>query len=260
MRADPWRPEQYLRYRKEREQPFFDLLELVHPRSGMRVVDLGCGTGALTAELHRRLEARETIGVDASPAMLGAATSPTPETLRFIKEDIQNFIGDGANGDFDLVFSNAALHWVPDHRRLFARMTDTLVLEGQLAVQVPANFDHISHTTASEVAQEDPFVEALEGYTHPVFVLQPEEYASLLNGLGYRRQHVRLQVYGHHLPGREDVVEWLKGSLLTVYERRLPEDLFAAFRDRYRRKVLSRLEDSRPFYFTFKRILIWAER
>lgn len=91
-------------------------------------------------------------------------------------------------------------------------------------------------------------------------MLQPETYASLLEGLGYRCQHVRLHVYGHHLASREDVVEWIKGSLLTVYERRLSEDLFAEFRNRYRSKLLARLEDTRPYFFTFKRILLWAER
>jgi trans-aconitate 2-methyltransferase len=259
MRQDPWRPEQYLRYRKEREQPFFDLLDLVRPRAGMRVVDLGCGTGELTAELHRRLKARETIGIDSSDAMLGQAESPTPKSLRFLNQDIRAFMESGS-GDFDLVFSNAALHWVPEHRQLIARLTDALAPGGQLAIQVPANFDHVSHITASEVARESPFEVPLEGYTHPISVLQPEAYALLLEELGYRSQHVRLHVYGHHLASREDVVEWIKGSLLTVYERRLSEDLFAEFRDRYRSKLLARLEDTRPYFFTFKRILLWAER
>lgn len=70
MSADPWSPEQYERFRAEREQPFWDLLPLIDTPSGGRIVDLGCGTGALTRELHRRLRARETIGVDSSQSML----------------------------------------------------------------------------------------------------------------------------------------------------------------------------------------------
>ena len=84
---------QYLRYRKEREQPFFDLLSLVRPHAGMRIVDLGCGTGELTTELHRRLNARETIGIDSSEAMLGKAPSRTPKSLQFVKQDIRDFEG-----------------------------------------------------------------------------------------------------------------------------------------------------------------------
>jgi len=257
MPEDTWSPEQYLRYRKEREEPFFDLLELVRPREGMRVVDLGCGTGELTAALHRRLQARETIGIDSSKAMLGRAESNDPDKLRFVKQDIARFEG---KQDFDLVFSNAALHWVSEHRRLLARLTEALTPVGQLAIQVPSNFDHVSHLAASEVAGEPLFADALDGYTHPIYVLRPEEYATLLEELGYRSQHVRLQVYGHHLASREDVVEWLKGSLLTVYQSRLPEDLFARFLDRYRNRVLGGLPDVRPYFFTFKRILIWGGR
>ena len=65
-----WDPAQYERFRDERSQPFFDLLALVRPADAMRVVDLGCGTGELTREMHRRLGATETLGVDSSEAML----------------------------------------------------------------------------------------------------------------------------------------------------------------------------------------------
>jgi trans-aconitate methyltransferase len=67
---DTWDPRQYDKFEREREQPFYDLLALVHRSTGMRVVDLGCGTGKLTRVLHERLDARETIGLDRSEKML----------------------------------------------------------------------------------------------------------------------------------------------------------------------------------------------
>ena len=76
MARDAWDPAQYERFRAERARPFVDLLALVRPRPGMRVVDLGCGTGELTARLHRELAAGETLGIDRSEAML--ARAPTP--------------------------------------------------------------------------------------------------------------------------------------------------------------------------------------
>src|ERR671917_284386 len=110
-----WNPEQYGRFHGERAQPFFDLLALVDPRPGMRVVDLGCGTGELTRELHRQLAARETIGIDNSPAMLAKSAPFAGDRLRFEPGDIGAF---ESEGDYDLVFSNAALQWVPDHEPL----------------------------------------------------------------------------------------------------------------------------------------------
>ena len=80
----------------------------------------------------------------------------------------------------------------------------------------------------------------------------------MLDRLGFRQQHVRLQVYLHRLPSRADVVEWVRGSLLTDYEKRLPPELFTEFVERYRERLLPRLEDSSPFLYPFKRILVWG--
>ena len=251
MPADTWDPEQYERFRAEREQPFRDLLGLVRPRPDMRVVDLGCGTGELTRELHRTLAARETVGLDSSPAMLERSAPHAGGGLRFQAGDIASFAERDA---FDLVFSNAALHWIPDLETLLARLTDALRAHGQLAVQVPANFDHPSHLTATEVGAD------LGLAPHPVNVLAPERYAAVLHRLGYADQHVRLQVYAHRLGSRDDVVEWVKGTLLTDYARRLERDAFDEFLRRYRDRLLARLADTRPFLFTFKRILFWARR
>ena len=82
----------------------------------------------------------------------------------------------------------------------------------------------------------------------------------VLDKLGYREQHVRLEVYGHRLQSREEVVEWMKGTLLTDYERRLPEGLFLSFVERYRERLLPRLSDTHPHFFPYKRILLWAKR
>jgi trans-aconitate 2-methyltransferase len=255
----PWDPAQYERFRDERAQPFFDLLDLVRVQPEMRAIDLGCGTGELTRELHRRLAARETIGIDNSPTMLAKSAAFAGEGLSFVAGDIAD-ISVATTGRFDLVFSNAALHWVPDHETLLTRLTSMLTENGQLAVQVPANDDHLSHTTGAAVAGESPFREALAGYVRRSPVLNPERYATLLHRLGYRQQHVRLQIYAHELEAREEVVEWIRGTTLTDYERRLPADLWPRFLERYRERLLPQLDDTRPFLYTFKRILFWAAR
>jgi trans-aconitate 2-methyltransferase len=249
--SDKWNPEQYERYRDERSRPFFDLLALVRPKPAMRVVDLGCGTGALTRAMHERLAAKETLGTDSSEAMLAKARAENMPGLRFELGDIATFERDG---DLDLVFSNAALHWLPDHPALLARLARALAPGGQLAVQVPANHDHPSHVVAAEVAEELGVAPRVSP------VLAPEAYATVLYRLGFREQHVRLQVYAHELPSRDDVVEWVKGTTLTDYEKRMPKDLFARFMERYRARLFEKLADERPYLFPFKRVLFWAQR
>lgn len=225
----------------------------------MRVVDLGCGAGDLTRQLHDMLLARETIGVDSSEAMLARSQPFVGSGVSFEQADIRTFAArEESQGAFDLVLSNAALQWVPDQPMVLDRLTELLTPDGQLAVQVPANMDHPSHVTARDVAGESPFREALGGYIREFSTLLPEEYAALLDRLGYRRQHVRLQVYAHHLPSRSDVVEWVKGSLLTDYQRRLPPEVWESFLARYRERLMPRLEDSQPFLYAFKRVLVWG--
>jgi trans-aconitate 2-methyltransferase len=259
--ADTWDPAQYDKFQREREQPFFDLLSLVRPGPGMRVVDLGCGAGTLTRRLHEQLAARETVGIDRSENMLAGTTGAAlPAGLRFEAGTIESFVTPPPSPQWDLVFSNAALHWAPDHEHLLERLAATLTSGGQLAFQVPAQHDTLTHTVADDLATTEPFRSALGGWTRSHSVLAPDAYARLLYRCGFSEPRVQLIVYPHLLPSREDVVEWVKGTMLTAYKRRLPENVYHRFVDEYRARLLPRLDDSRPFFYPFKRILCWGRR
>lgn len=267
--TDTWNPTQYDRFQSEREQPFFDLMTMIRAAPGMRVVDLGCGTGTLTRKLHARLAARETIGIDRSLRMLErASTTPPPAGLRFESATIEQFVaGLGVSSPeselFDLIFSNAALQWVDDHETLLQRLAAALPSGGQLAFQVPAQHDTVTHVTADEVAQHEPFKTVLGGWRRAQPVLTPETYSRLLYRFGFAHPNVHLIVYPHVLAGPEDVVEWVKGTLLTEYERHLSPEMFGRFVAEYRERLLPRLErvdPGKPCFFPFKRILCWGQR
>jgi trans-aconitate 2-methyltransferase len=248
MVGDTWDPAQYERFAAERAQPFWDLAALVASRPIERAVDLGCGTGELTAALAARLGVGSMVGIDSSAAMLAKA----PPGLDVIEGDIGAWTSDG---DHDLVFANASLQWVPDHPGVLARWWAALAPGGQLAVQVPSNADHASHRIAVEVAgtaaPPDPVADN---------VLLPEQYATVLHDLGAARQHVRLQVYGHVLDRSSDVVEWVKGTSLTRFAKAMPADEYERFVDEYRRSLLAEIGDVAPYFYPFKRILFWAEK
>lgn len=244
-----WSPEQYERFKAERRQPFDDLVGLVEKRPRMRVVDLGCGTGELTRELHEMLAAEETIGIDNSETMLLKAGHFGDAMLHFEQGDIEAFVTDRP---FDLIFSNAALHWVADHERLLARLTNLLSTRGQLAVQMPDNDAHPSHVIAAEVAGRYGIG------PRPDYILPIARYSEILHRLGYERQHVRAQIYGHLLPSSTDVVEWVRGALLTHYEELLPEEKFAEFLAEYRESLLAAIGDQSPYFYTYERVLMWA--
>ena len=255
--ADPWDPNQYERFKRQREMPFWDLLAMVQPGKVRQAVDLGCGTGRLTRELHRRLGSASTLGVDSSASMLKDCQGFEEPGLRFERADIAEFV---PASKLDLLFSNAALHWLDDHRGLFARLAEWIAPGGQLAVQVPANFDHVSHRLAAEVAREEPFSVAVGSWARGIPILLPEEYASLLFELGFEEQRVELKVYPHALDSFEDLLEWQKGTLLTAYRERLGEELYERFVARFRERLEAELGDARPLFYPFKRILMSARR
>ena len=253
--SDSWNPAQYEKFRDDRLRPFRDLVDLVEPRPSMRILDLGCGTGEPTRLLHERLLAAETIGVDRSPAMLGRAAGFATTGIRFELGDLE---GPLPPGPFDLVFSNAALHWASSpHEEVLARWAAALAPDGQLAFQLPANQDHPAHRVPKEVASREPFASALEADDRNR-ALPLDEYAAILHRLGFRRQRVRAEIYVAYVASRDDVFEWLRGTTLTSFEERLPAELRPRFLDEVREGIRRVLPDERPFFYPFRRILAWA--
>jgi trans-aconitate 2-methyltransferase len=259
--ASDWNPEQYRKFDAERSAPFWELLDLIEPTRIDRMIDLGCGDGELTSAAAARLGAGDAIGLDSSPAMLDRAAGRATDRLSFERGDLATWTSDR---DHDLVLANASLQWVPNHELVLARWSDALAPGGQLAVQVPANGTHASHTVATEVGTTEPFLSAMGGSV-PVdpsatFVLAPEQYAELLFDLGYETQHVRLRVYPHVLASSADVVEWVRGTNLNRFFERLPGDLHEPFVEAYRTALLDRIGQHAPYLYAFKRILMWARR
>lgn len=258
MDADVWDPEQYHRFRAQRAKPFHDLLRLVEARPGGRLLDLGCGSGELAAAAMEAVDAAETVGVDTSPAMLAAAATVQRPGLRFVQGDLAE---PPVSGPWDLVLANASLHWVPEHAEVLARWRGLLGPGGQLAVQVPANPDHPSHTTITEVLSSEPFVTALDGAPPPdplLSVLPPQDYAELLWELGASEQVVRLEVYGMEMPSVDAVADWTAGTAMVRARNVLDAGLYERFEAEYRRRLAERLAHAAPYFYAFERILMWA--
>lgn len=257
-RTDAWNPKQYERFAAERSQPFYDLMSLLEPVQAPDVVDIGCGTGKLTAELHAHLGASQTLGVDSSVSMLAEA----PVGVDGLSFDVRDGTAFEHHREFDVVFSNAALQWMPKHHDVICRWGEALKPGGQIAIQMPANADHPSHLVSSELASHPDFRGEFDGEPPPdpvhENVLSPEDYATLLYEMGCERQHVRLQVYGHVLGSSAEVVEWVKGTSLTRFQKRLSPEVYERFVDEYRRRLVAIIGDKSPYFYPFKRILIWG--
>ena len=144
-----WKPDLYLRFAAERTQPCRDLAARIALENPRRVIDLGCGPGNSTEVLAARWPRTELAGLDSSAEMIARARSLHPG-WQWLAGDI----ADWTHGEdrFDVVFSNAAMQWVPDHQSVFPRLMARVAPDGALAVQMPGNFEAEAHRLMRAVA------------------------------------------------------------------------------------------------------------
>ncbi len=249
----PWDPNQYHKFQAERSAPFFDLLLLVEVRPKLKVVDLGCGTGELTRQLADSLPDSIVTGLDSSVQMLEKAASFLSPNLRFEQGDQSQL-----TGEWNLIFSNAALQWSENHAELIPYLYRRLKAGGQIAVQVPSNHNHISHQIYRETASEEPFKSILKGFQRYAPILSIDDYARLFFDCGAESILVFEKVYAHVLEDSDAVVEWISGTALVPYFERLGEHK-EEFVEVIRRRMRAAMSES-PVFYPFRRTLFSARR
>lgn len=217
-----WDPDQYERFANDRARPANDLMARIPLRSAETVIDLGCGTGHQAAQLSERFPEAQVLGLDSSAEMLGQAVSAygTTDLLQWQQADIASFEPDTS---VDLIFSNAALHWVPDHATLFPNMISWLKPGGVLAVQMPNNFDAPSHEVRATVARSGPWASRFGGMTEQPTALNPADYYTYLSPVA---AHVDIweTTYLHVFNGEDPVAEWTRSTALRPYLAALEND------------------------------------
>jgi trans-aconitate 2-methyltransferase len=231
-----WDPTQYLRYADERLRPALDLLARVPAAAPGRVVDLGCGAGNVTAILHARWPAAAVEGVDSSAAMLARARQAAPD-CRFVEADVGTW---APATPPDVIYSNAALHWLGDHATLFPRLLGALAPGGVLAVQMPAMHAAPLRALQHEVAAHGPWAGLLDGVGSAPPILDAGGYWDLL-----RPRAATLDlwetIYLHALTGEDAAVQWARGTSLKPFLDALPEAMRAGYLAAY-------TEEVRPHY------------
>lgn len=250
----PWNPDLYAEFDAQRAAAFADLLALIAVRPGLRVVDLGCGDGALTARLADHLPGSDVLGLDTSPEMLDRARDHARPGLRFKAGDLA-----ALSGGWDLVFSHAALQWAPDHRALVPRLLACVNPGGQIVVQMATDHDHPARVLLRETAAVTPYADALGGWIRPVHVQSIDTYAGLLFAGEMQAITVYEKVYPVALPDVDAVIDWYRGTALIPYLDRLPESFHAPFLDHYRAR-LAALWPTGPILYTGKRIVFAARK
>ena len=252
-----WDPAQYLKYADLRLRAALDLLARVPLAAPKAVYDLGCGAGNGTRFIQLRWPEARVTGVDGSPAMLAKAKAQNPG-LAFLEADLGRW---APPAPADLLYSNAALHWLDDHARLFPRLIGHLALGGVLAAQMPRNYGEPSHTCIVEAARAGPWEAKLRPHLRPEPVAAPEVYHGILAPVA-KDVDIWETVYLHALEGDNPVVEWTKGSVLKPLLDALDEPDRAGFHAEYSRRVTKaypKRADGTTL-FPFRRLFIVARR
>jgi trans-aconitate 2-methyltransferase len=227
-----WDPAQYLKFEDHRARPPVDLLARIDLTVPGPILDLGCGAGNVTSLLAQRFPDRSILGVDSSPDMLEKARAAVP-SARFIEADIARFTPDVPAA---LLFSNAALHWLPDHASLFPALLERVAVGGVLAVQMPRNHGAPSHTLVLDVAKTASYRTKLEAVFRPSPVAPAEFYYDLLASRAASLDLWETE-YLHVLEGNNPIVEWTKGTALRPILDALDPVETAEFMAEYGRKI-----------------------
>lgn len=229
----PWDPRTYEAFADHRMRPAIDLLSRVALEAPRRIVDLGCGSGGVTMLLAQRWPSAQIIALDSSFEMLSSARARSA-TIEWQQADLAAW---RASQRFDLVFSNAALHWLDDHPMLFTSLADAVAPGGALAVQMPSNFSAPSHALMHALALEPPYREHLEHALRAVPVLEAPAYHALLAPL-FARVDIWSTEYLQVLRGDNPVADWTRSTWLGGLLDTLPAPLRGPFEADYRRRVL----------------------
>jgi trans-aconitate 2-methyltransferase len=262
-----WEPDRYLQFADERLRPALDLLRQIPDPSSTgpcrRVVDLGCGPGNLAELLARRWPEAQLCGIDSSAAMLARAQSQHPDKL-WLQADIARW-APAPDERPDLIFSNAALHWVDDHAELFPRLLGQLAPGGVLAVQMPGNFNAPSHRLIRELAAEAPWAPSM-GQARMGAILEMADYHRILTP-HCRRLQLWETTYWQTLQGEQPVLDWLRGTTLLPYLATQDEAGKAAFCAALAPRLAAAYPPGTdeqghagPCLFPFRRVFLIAQR
>jgi trans-aconitate 2-methyltransferase len=251
-----WDPQQYGQFAGERARPFLDLIGRIGASSPRRVVDLGCGSGELTALLATRWPAAVVEGIDSSAEMIASASPHDRVTLRVA--DVTSWT---PPPDTDVVVSNATLQWVPTHRSLLACWAAALPAGGWLAFQVPGNFDSPSHSLMRLLAESPRWAASLAGVLrHDDAVGTPSEYAEILLAAGLVVD-AWATTYVHVLHGPDPVLEWVRGTALRPVLAALPSASYPQFEEEFAAALRAAYPATEHgTLFPFRRIFAVAHR
>lgn len=261
-----WDPQLYHRFRGYRAEPVERIFARLVLERAHNIVDLGCGTGEHTVELARRAPDATALGLDSSAAMIERASSLRAALDAGLQARVAFKLGDfrdfAADREYDIVFSNAAIQWVTDHRAILAQCFRALRLGGSLAVQMPANDRETAQLTIHSLANEPQWQPLLGDIRTPSdrSVQSPDVYHAMLETIGFVDIDCHYHIFRHPMSRPAEVVEWSQATVLRPYLDALPAARRNVFIDELTHRLELAYGTSGSLAFEFRRLFLFARR
>lgn len=221
------------------------------------ILDLGCGDGILTRELSELVPNGRVIGIDSSKGMIETAKKSTAENLSFVLMDINRL---DFENEFDVIFSNAALHWVKDHGKLLKNCYSALKNGGMILWDFAGDGNCSNFfAVVRHLMQSDEYGAYFNGFEWPWYMPDITEYKELIGRSGFTCYHVEEVNRDRYFSNSDEMIRWIDQPSLVPFIAHIPEKLRAGFRNSVISSMLDRTKQPDGTCFeTFRRIHIVA--
>jgi trans-aconitate methyltransferase len=227
--------------------------------SNEHILDLGCGDGALTAELAQLVPDGLVLGIDGSNGMIETARKLETSNLTFKVQDINSL---AYENEFDLIFSNATLHWIKDHNRLLKNIFKALKQNGIYRCNFGAKGNCVSFTRITKEAIQLPeYDRYFTGFEWPWYMPEPEAYKSLAKKFAFSEVEVWGENADRYFPDADAITKWIDQPSLVPFLEVVPQKAQQSFRNHVVEKMLAAtLQKDGKCFETFRRINVRARK
>jgi trans-aconitate 2-methyltransferase len=232
-------------------------MNLISSENLKKAIDIGCGTGEQTHILSENFPDANFLGIDSSAEMLEETSEFENERLNFKQQTIEELYS--SNEKLDLIFSNAALQWSDDHKKLFPKLLSLLSENGQFAVQMPVQAENALNQILFQLASEEPYKTQLQDWNRVSPVLSLDEYTKMMFDAGLKDLNIVVKVYPIIAEDADQLFKFISGSALIQYLEILNEEYQKNFIDEYKKRIAEKFVQF-PAIYAFKRMLMYGRK
>lgn len=236
-----------------------DLISQLSLKGNEMILDLGCGDGVLTEKLSGFVLDGKVKGIDSSIGMIQTARKIKRVNLEFIQMDINTM---GFKNEFDIIYSNAALHWVKNHNRLLEKSYAALKNQGVILWEFggDGNCSNFFDVVRNKI-KEDKYVQYFSDFEWPWFMPTKLQYEKLISSIGFTAFTVEEINKDKYFSSSDAIINWIDQPSIVPFLEQVPHELKTSFRDEIIKEMLNRTQQQDGTCFeTFRRIKVYAEK